>query len=59
MSMKEAFENYFTKLESSCKNKNVCMPKTVYVEKCDFHGIYIKGSIDHEGYAEWKPILQN
>ena len=57
--MKEALENYFTRLESSCQNKNGCMPKTVYVEKCDLHGIYIKSSLDHEGYAEWKPILQN
>lgn len=59
MSMKEALENYFKRLESSCQNKNGCMPKTVYVEKCDLHGIYIKGSLDQEGYAEWKPILQN
>lgn len=45
MSVKEVLENYFTRLESSYQNKNGCMPKTVYAEKCDLHGIYIKGSL--------------
>ncbi len=59
MSMKEAFDNYFKKLKTFCQKENGCMPKTVYVEKCDLHGIYITESLDSEGYAEWQPILQN
>ncbi len=59
MSMKEAFDSYFKKLEESCKKQNGCMPKVVYLENCDLHGIYIGGSLDSEGYAEWCPVLQN
>lgn len=59
MSMKEAFDSYFKKLEAFCRKENGCMPKVVYLEKCDLHEIYINGSLDGEGYAEWQPILQN
>lgn len=57
MSMKEAFDIYFNKLNDYWQRTKGCYPKTVYIEKCDKHSIYIPGTIQN-GYAQWRPILQ-
>lgn len=57
--MREAFETYFNKLDTRYRNEYGTHPKTVYLSKCDKKGIYISGTLDCEGYAEWLPVLQD
>ena len=56
MSMKEAFDYYFYKLNRYLNGKQL---KTVYIEECDIRdGIYISNTLDEFGYVQWHPVLQ-
>ena len=58
MSMREAFDNYFYKLNEYWKEKGK-YPKTVYMKECDVKGgIYLPNTIDEFGYVQWQPVLQ-
>lgn len=59
MNMKEAFEIYFNNLIYGYKKEYGTYPKTVYLKQCDMKGIYISGTLNSEGYAEWQPVLQD
>ena len=56
MSMKDAFDNYFYKLNRYLNGKQ---PITVYDKECDIRdGIYIPNTLDECGYVQWHPVLQ-
>lgn len=56
MGMKEAFDNYFFKLNGYLKGK---YPKTGYIKECDVRGgIYLPNTHDEFGYVQWQPVLQ-
>ena len=59
MTMREAFETYFKNLDTSYRQEYGNHPKVVYRSECDKKGIYISGTLDSEGYAEWQPVLQD
>ncbi|MDE5583888.1 MAG: SecY-interacting protein Syd [Ruminococcus sp.] len=58
MSMREAFDIYFTRLNKVWQEKHGSYPKTFYLERCDVKGVYLPGTIDEEGYIQWQPKLQ-
>lgn len=59
MTMREAFEIYFNKLDISYQERYGTHPRVVYRSECDKKGIYIEGTQDDRGYAQWKPVLQD
>ncbi len=55
MSMKEAFDIYFEKVG----NAAVFLRKKPFNEKLRHTGLFLTDTLDSEGYAEWKPVLQD
>ena len=58
MSMKEAFDIYFTKLNEVWQENHRAYPKTFYLKRRDVKDVYVPGTIDEEGYVQWQPKLQ-
>ncbi len=58
MTVKEAFDAFFERFIRYNMEKNGHLPQAVYVKATDAEGMYISGSINEEGYAQWQPVPQ-
>ena len=61
MSMKEAFDVYFTKLNIYWQNNYGCFPKIPYNEKYQpmlKKDLFIPGTYQQDGYVQWQAKLQ-
>lgn len=61
MSMKEAFENFFAKMNNLWNENMNCYPKYPYIEKYQpniLKKLFIPGTYSN-GYVQWQPKLQD
>ncbi len=59
MSMKEAFDVFFEEMTQNNLKKKGFSPKALCNEDIHPTGLFLLDTLDEEGYAQWKPRLQN
>lgn len=57
--MKEAFDTFFEEMTQGYMNEWGCPPKAPCNEKRRPTGLFLLETKDNEGYAQWKPRLQD
>ncbi len=58
MSMKEAFDTFFEEMTQNYMNEWGVPPRVPYTEEKNPTGLFLPGTLDDKGYAQWKPKLQ-
>ncbi len=58
MSMKEAFETFFEEMTQNYIKKKGVPPRAVCNEEKNPTGLFLLETLDDNGYAQWKPKLQ-
>lgn len=58
MNMKKAFEKFFEEMTQNYMNEWGVPPRAPYTEEKNPTGLFLPGTLDNKGYAQWKPKLQ-
>ena len=59
MNMKKAFDTFFEEMTQNCINNKMIPFKAPCIENNYPTGLFLLHTLDDEGYAQWKPKLQD